>query len=869
MKNEIRTIIFFLFLLSFFTGNCGRQSPPPKEDFVSPTILSTIPNNQSLDNNINTAITIVFSEIIDPASVSSKTISVRDAMTDFIIEGDLTYAGSTVVFKALSPLQAFTVYALKVTTDVRDIAGNYLQNPMITTFTTGVQGDSTAPDVLQTTPVRGAVDIGVNATIGVTFTEPMLASTITTTPSPFTLTKGTANIAGSIISFDGRTAIYAPLEPLDFSTTYVVTLSDSVTDLAGNHPPWNGNPYTWEFTTRETDLDIIRPSVLSTIPAHDANSISVNSPIVAVFDETVMASSVTSTTFLLTEKQTGTPVPGQTAVIGALALFTPASGLKCATDYLVTLITGSLGISDSSGNLLVPNSPEGYTWSFKTEPAILTITKAGTGNGIVSSSTGTLLWIDNIGTSTYADYSTQVTLAATADPGSSFTGWSGEGCSGTGTCTVTMTAARNVTAIFTLSSTLSLTVTKAGTGGGTVTANTGTLTWVANTGTATYAEYGTQVTLSATADTGSTFLGWSGEGCSGTGTCTVTMTGARNVTAAFMNNSNLLTITKAGTGTGIVSASTGTLVWLGSTGTVTYADYGIQITLTATAAPGSMFTGWSGEGCSGTGTCTVSMTVARNVTATFMYNSYSLTVTKAGTGNGIVTASAGTLLWFGNTGSATYTDYGIQVTLAAAADPGSTFIGWSGGCSGSGSCTVIMTEARNVTATFMYNSNVLTVTKAGTGNGTVSASAGTLLWFGNTGSATYTDYGIQVTLTATADPGSTFTGWSGEGCSGTGTCTVTMTAARNVTATFQIYTYLLTVTKTGNGTGLITSNTGNLTWTGKTGTATYNYNTQVIVTATADPGAIFVGWSNCDVISGNQCTVSMTATRSVVATFSK
>jgi hypothetical protein len=98
---------------------------------------------------------------------------------------------------------------------------------------------------------------------------------------------------------------------------------------------------------------------------------------------------------------------------------------------------------------------------------------------------------------------------------------------------------------------------------------------------------------------------------------------------------------------------------------------------------------------------------------------------------------------------------------------------------------------------------------------------------------------------------------------------VTMTAARNVTATFQIYTYLLTVTKTGNGTGLITSNTGNLTWTGKTGTATYNYNTQVIVTATADPGVIFVGWSNCDVISGNQCTVSMTATRSVVATFSK
>ncbi len=41
-----------------------------------------------------------------------------------------------------------------------------------------------------------------------------------------------------------------------------------------------------------------------------------------------------------------------------------------------------------------------------------------------------------------------------------------------------------------------------------------------------------------------------------------------------------------------------------------------------------------------------------------------------------------------------------------------------------------------------------------------------------------------VTLTAVADAGSTFTGWTGEGCSGTGTCQVSMSEARTVTATF-------------------------------------------------------------------------------------
>ena len=46
-------------------------------------------------------------------------------------------------------------------------------------------------------------------------------------------------------------------------------------------------------------------------------------------------------------------------------------------------------------------------------------------------------------------------------------------------------------------------------------------------------------------------------------------------------------------------------------------DDGTVVTLTAVAATGSDFSGWSGEGCSGTGTCQVTMDAARSVTATF------------------------------------------------------------------------------------------------------------------------------------------------------------------------------------------------------------------------------------------------------------
>jgi hypothetical protein len=77
-----------------------------------------------------------------------------------------------------------------------------------------------------------------------------------------------------------------------------------------------------------------------------------------------------------------------------------------------------------------------------------------------------------------------------------------------------------------------------------------------------------------------------------------------------------------------------------------------------------------------------------NITA----KTYLLTVTKAGTGSGNVTASTGTLVWNGNVGTATY-NAGTKVTLTATPNQGSTFIGWSASCSGTGNCSVIISGA--------------------------------------------------------------------------------------------------------------------------------------------------------------------------------
>lgn len=318
-----------------------------------------------------------------------------------------------------------------------------------------------------------------------------------------------------------------------------------------------------------------------------------------------------------------------------------------------------------------------------------------------------------------------------------------------------------------------LVITSAGTGGGSVTSTPDGI----SCGASCAADFGveTVVTLSASPDMSSTFTGWSGA-CSGTGTCTVTMDAAKSVTARFDLVQYALAVSKTGAGAGaVVSSPSG--ITCGATCGASFVT-GAVVSLTATADGGSVFTGWSGA-CVGTGTCVVTMTSAKSVAANFDVVHDGLNVAKAGTGSGTVTSSPAGISC-GSTCAASLAA-GTLVTLTASPDGTSTFAGWSGACSGTGTCTVTMDAAKSVTASFDMLRYSLAVSKSGAGSGTVASSpAG--IDCGSTCSASFTT-GAIVTLTATAAPASLFTGWSGA-CAGTATCSVTMSATKAVTANF-------------------------------------------------------------------------------------
>jgi VCBS repeat-containing protein len=154
-----------------------------------------------------------------------------------------------------------------------------------------------------------------------------------------------------------------------------------------------------------------------------------------------------------------------------------------------------------------------------------------------------------------------------------------------------------------------------------------------------------------------------------------------------------------------------------------------------------------------------------------------LQVSATGDGSGSVSSSLGTL----NCGSDCTSTHviGQKVSLTATAGTDSEFVGWSGACSGTGTCLVTMSDDKEVEAEFRH---LYTLTVVAQGDGSIrsiplgiSCPSSCSLQFVS---------GSTVILVATPGPGSSFSGWDGALCF-TENCPVPITAARTITARFN------------------------------------------------------------------------------------
>jgi len=326
-----------------------------------------------------------------------------------------------------------------------------------------------------------------------------------------------------------------------------------------------------------------------------------------------------------------------------------------------------------------------------------------------------------------------VSLNATTVPGWSFTGYSGDINTTSPATNVTVDGPKNVVATFTQDQyLLNVTINNDGTGGdaNAVTKNPDQATYV----------YGDVVELTAVAQPGWTFTGWTGAVNSTLPTVSLTMFKTESVTANFEQDTYSLTVTPVhnGIGTG------GTISVSPQKGSYVYGDV---VTLRATPNLGWTFTGWSGAVSSTALETQLTITGDSAVTATFTQDQYDLNVEiislgKEGAGSG---GSVGL-----NPSKATYV-YNEQVALVAQANACWTFDHWEGDLSGNNQVELLtVTRDMNVKAVFRQNIHTLTINKTGPGNVVVAPNLAQYYC------------GDEVTLTAVPAQNFFFTGWSGD-----------------------------------------------------------------------------------------------------------
>ena len=501
----------------------------------------------------------------------------------------------------------------------------------------------------------------------------------------------------------------------------------------------------------------------------------------------------------------------------------------------------------------------------------LDVTKTGTGTGVVTSNPGGI----SCGAVCSDVYwpSTVVTLTASADVDSGFTGWTGCGTAIANTCVITPTADVTVTAAFAHDATVA--VVRTGTGTGTVTS---TPPGIACGATCSYLfPGGTALTLTAQEDVTSTFQGWTGCDSESGVNCFISVSIDITPTAQFGLNATL-GVSKTGNGTGTVMSSPAGIT-CGAMCSHVYGPSAV-VKLTATPDDHNVFQGWTGCALVIGTTCTITMTADVTVSAQFGTGN-TLTVSKPGAaGTAVMSSPSGISCWSGCTEATGTFVAGQEVTLYASSTNRSIeFAYWTRDCEGTRPCRVTVDRDVSVGAVFAattakkYNL-VITKTKKSAGDGVIENHDETI----HCGSTCRNGYyiGTPITLTATTNPGSTFMGWAPASlnCLGTDPCFVAMYSGKTVRAIF-VGPQKLRVRKqhvrAGNGT--IVSDPVGIDF-GPYGTyddAYFLLNTEVTLTASADPSSVFTGWKPVSLgcVGTDPCVVTMDKARAVTAVFTK
>ena len=327
--------------LSFTTGTA--------RDTSGPSVVAITPSSGSTNVAVDSTVRVEFSEILDPVSFMNRVASgyarVYTSVGD--VAGTWEVSGNVVVFTPTTPLPGasrINVYLRYIEDQSGNDSGYYNIY-----FDTAATLDDVAPVVTSVVPADGAMDVGPNNDVVLTFSESLNSADINS--NNFVVYNQGSLIRPSVYhSRDGRTVTLRSTWP--GNTVLSVVVTGNVRDLSGNYL----TDYASVFTTAVVDTDRSRPSVSRVYPSNGATNVPADSSITLYTNEVMDESTLEEALHIA---QDGVLIGGSLTVTGSgrALVFTPLEPL--AEGSLIQVYLDSTA-TDDSGNALYS-----YTSSFR------------------------------------------------------------------------------------------------------------------------------------------------------------------------------------------------------------------------------------------------------------------------------------------------------------------------------------------------------------------------------------------------------------------------------------------------------------------------------------------------------------------------
>lgn len=234
-------------------------------DVNPPAVIETSPEDGATETSLASAVTLQFNEQMDRTSTQGSFALFRGSTA---VSGTFGWSANSLTFTPAESLAPDEEYRVSLSTTATDISGNSLAQAFESTFRTTASAavDTTPPTVVSTLPEGDAIDVDLEPTLTVTFSEPVTVSSVA---AGVTLRQSGQLVPVTYSGLSGNTASFTPTGALGSDTEYQLRIGTSVRDLSGNAL---ANAVTRSFTSEAPGIDLVPPGPVTNFTASVADA---------------------------------------------------------------------------------------------------------------------------------------------------------------------------------------------------------------------------------------------------------------------------------------------------------------------------------------------------------------------------------------------------------------------------------------------------------------------------------------------------------------------------------------------------------------------------------------------------------------------